>query len=34
MSLFRGYAKFKIGQQIFRAIRNAMRNRNRTTARR
>ncbi len=26
MGLFRGYAKFKIGQKIFQMVRNALRN--------
>ena len=34
MGLFRGYAKFKLGQQIFRTVRNAMRKRNRKAVRR
>ncbi len=36
MGLFRGYAKFKLGQQIFRSIRQLMRGRSRgrTAARR
>lgn len=34
MGLFRGYAKLKLGQKIFRMARNAMRNRNRTAGRR
>jgi hypothetical protein len=27
MGLFRSYAKFKVGQQVFRTVRNAMRGR-------
>lgn len=32
MGLFRGYAKFKVGQKIFQMVRNAMRTRNRSRA--
>jgi hypothetical protein len=32
MGLFRGYAKFKIGQKIFQMARNAFRSRNRSRA--
>ena len=31
MGLFRGYAKFKLGQKIFQMVRSALRNRNRTS---
>jgi hypothetical protein len=31
MSLFRSYAKFKIGQRIFRAVRDMMRGRGATS---
>jgi hypothetical protein len=32
MSLFRSYAKFKIGQRIFRAVRDMMRGRSGTAS--
>ena len=32
MGLFRGYAKFKLGQQIFRSVRQLLRSRSRGRA--